>query len=143
MLSISHTAKTFPKLPYEEMKNAILGKNFNLSLAFIGAVRAQALNKKYRNATYVPNVLSFPLGKGAGEIYITPVVAEREAPKYNLTKKGYIGYLFIHGLLHLKGYPHGATMERAEKKFMTLFHLKQDFVSQLTQLHTKELKNLR
>ncbi|MFZ2253072.1 MAG: rRNA maturation RNase YbeY [Minisyncoccia bacterium] len=124
MLTVSHTTKSFPSLPYEEMKDAILGKKYSLSLAFIGEKRAQALNKAHRNATYVPNVLSFPLQKDAGEIFITPVVAEREAPKYSLTKKGYIGYLFIHGLLHLKGYPHGATMEKAEKKFMELFKMK-------------------
>lgn len=124
MITISHTAKSFPSLPYEEMKDAILGKKYTLSLTFVGKVRAQALNLAYRKATYVPNVLSFPLQNDAGEIYITPTVAEREAPKYSLTKKGYIGYLFIHGLLHLKGYPHGATMERAEKKFMELFKMK-------------------
>lgn len=106
------------------MKDAVLGKKYTLSLSFVGAVRAQTLNKSYRNATYVPNVLSFPLDKNTGEIYIAPSVAKKEAPKYSLTEKGYIGYLFIHGLLHLKGYPHGATMEKAEKKFMTLFKLK-------------------
>ena len=124
MVSISHTTKSFPSLPYGEMKDAILGKKYSLSLAFVGEKRAQALNVAHRNATYVPNVLSFPLQKDAGEIYITPAVATREAPKYSLTKKGYIGYLFIHGLLHLKGYPHGATMEKAEKKFMEAFALK-------------------
>lgn len=124
MVTISHTSKSFPKLPYSEMKDTVLGKKYSLSLAFIGKVRAQALNAQYRNATYVPNVLSFPLQKDIGEIYITPTIAEREAPKYDLTKEGYIGYLFIHGLLHLKGYPHGATMEKAEQKFMKLFSIK-------------------
>jgi len=124
MLYLSHSARTFPTLPYEEMKDAILGKKYTLSLTFIGKVRAQSLNQKYRNATYVPNVLSFPLSENAGEIYIAPSVAEKEAHKFSLSPKGYVGYLFIHGLLHLKGYPHGATMERAEKKFVSKFNLK-------------------
>jgi probable rRNA maturation factor len=124
MLEISHSAKKYPKLPYEDMKNAILGKSYSLSLIFIGATRAQGLNMEYRNATYVPNVLSFPLTKDTGEIYITPIVAKKEAPKYGMTANGYIGYLFIHGLLHLKGYPHGATMEKAEKKYTALYKLK-------------------
>ena len=124
MLYLSHSARSIPTLPYEEMKDAILGKKYALSLTFIGKVRAQSLNKTYRNATYVPNVLSFPLSDVAGEIYITPSVAEKEAPKFSLSPKGYIGYLFIHGLLHLKGYPHGATMDRAEKKFVSKFNLK-------------------
>ena len=106
------------------MKNAILGKNYTLSLTFVGSTRARVLNKTYRNATYVPNVLSFPLTTDTGEIYIAPSVAEREAHKFSLSSTGYTGYLFIHGLLHLKGYPHGATMEKAEKKYSALFKLK-------------------
>jgi probable rRNA maturation factor len=123
-LIISKSAKSYPKLPFEEMKNTILGKSYALSLTFIGEQRAQALNKAHRNATYVPNVLSFPLAKNAGEIYITPLVARREAHKYSMKPDGYIGYLFIHGLLHLKGYPHGATMEKAEKKYIAQYRLK-------------------
>jgi probable rRNA maturation factor len=124
MVHISHSARTFPTLPYEDIKNAVLGKKYELSLTFVGKVRAQKLNKEYRDATYVPNVLSFPLSEAMGEIYIAPSVAEKEAKKFSLTPKGYVGYLFIHGLLHLKGYPHGATMERAEKKFVSQFKLK-------------------
>lgn len=123
MFSVSHTSRTYPKLPYEEMKNAILGKKYELSLTFVGRKRAQTLNKAYRGATYIPNVLSFPLDTQVGEIYITPSVAEKEAGKFSLSPHGYIGYLFIHGLLHLKGYPHGATMERAEKKYLDHFNL--------------------
>lgn len=123
-LSISHSTRTFPKLAYEDVKNAVLGKSYSLSLIFVGAKRARDLNKKYRNGEYVPNVLSFPLTKDTGEIYITPIIAKTEAKKYRMTPNGYIGFLFIHGLLHLKGYPHGATMERLEKKYCGLYKLK-------------------
>ncbi len=122
--TLSHRTRTYPKLPYEAMKDTVLGKNYMLSLIFIGEKRAQALNAKHRNATYVPNVLSFPLDKNTGEIYITPRVAEKECKKFGMTPHGYIGFLFIHGLLHLKGYPHGATMERLEKKYTALYKLK-------------------
>lgn len=123
-LLISHTAKSYPKHPYEAMKDAILGKSYALSLTFVGEKRAQDLNKAHRNASYVPNVLSFPLDQKMGEIYITPVVAAREAHKFNLSTKGYVAFLFIHGLLHLKGYPHGATMDRAEQKYIKLFGIR-------------------
>lgn len=122
-LIISKSVKTYPRLPYQEIQEKILGKSYALSLIFIGEKRAQALNTKHRKATYVPNILSFPLTKDAGEIYITPNVAQKEASKYEMTSTGYVGYLFIHGLLHLKGYPHGATMEKLEKKYCTLFKL--------------------
>lgn len=122
-LSISKSIKTFPKLPYQEIQEKILGKSYSLSLIFIGEKRACALNKTHRNATYIPNVLSFPLTHDTGEIYITPNVAQKEASKYEMTSTEYIGYLFIHGLLHLKGYPHGDTMEKLEKKYCRLFKL--------------------
>lgn len=125
MIYLSHSARTYPKdLPYAKMKDCILGKKYELSLTFVGKTRAQALNKKYRDATYVPNVLSFPLSETMGEMYITPSVAEKEAHKFSLSPRGYIGFLFIHGLLHLKGYPHGATMERVEKKYIAQYNLK-------------------
>jgi probable rRNA maturation factor len=116
-------SRTRPLLPYEEIKNTILGKSYTLTLVFIGKDRARSLNKTHRNATYVPNVLSFPLDQKTGEIYITPTVAKHECKKFNLSPKGYIGYLFIHGLLHLKGYPHGDTMDRAEKKYVAQYKL--------------------
>jgi probable rRNA maturation factor len=123
-LIISSRAKKYPRLSYESMKNAVLGKGYELSLTFLGEKSARDLNLAHRKASYVPNVLSFPLSKKAGEIYIAPKVANRESKKYELSPEGYIGFLFIHGLLHLKGYPHGATMDKAEKKYMKAFRLK-------------------
>lgn len=123
-LSLSRTARSHPKLPYESIKNAVLGRSYELSLVFVGERRARALNQTYRGATYVPNVLSFPLSENAGEIFITPEIAKREAKKAEMSFKGYVGFLFIHGLLHLKGYPHGDTMEKAEKRYTKRFNLK-------------------
>jgi probable rRNA maturation factor len=123
MLDIVRIAHHIPSLPYEQIAHAILGKKYNLTLAFIGEKRAQDLNKKHRGKTYIPNVLSFPLDTITGEIYICPLVAKREARKFAMTVPGYIGYLFIHGCLHLKGHGHGATMERAEQKYVRQFAL--------------------
>ncbi|HEU4677637.1 MAG TPA: rRNA maturation RNase YbeY [Candidatus Paceibacterota bacterium] len=122
--TISSTVRRFPTLPYEAMKDAVLGKEYTLALTFIGERRAKVLNVSYREATYVPNVLSFPLSDTAGEIYICPRVAAREAKKFSLSKNGYIGFLFIHGLLHLKGHLHGDTMDKAEKRYVARFNLK-------------------
>ena len=119
--SITNTVKNYPTHPYQAIKEAILGKHYQLSLVFVGPTRAQTLNQTYRHKSYTPNVLSFPLTADAGEIYICPQVAAREASDYQLSVSGYTAFLFIHGLLHLKGYEHGATMERAEKKYMKRF----------------------
>jgi probable rRNA maturation factor len=105
------------------MKNDILGKRYDLSLQFVGPSRAQKLNATYRQKTYTPNVLSFPLAPDTGEIYICPQVAVKEAAKYNLSKDGYVAYLFIHGLLHLKGHDHSDEMDKAEQKYLRKFSI--------------------
>jgi rRNA maturation RNase YbeY len=121
--ALTSTIKQYPTLPYEEISRAILGARYDLSLVFIGNTRAQNLNRIHRQKEYVPNVLSFPLSDTMGEIFINPHIAKKEAKDYNLTPDGYIGFLFIHGCLHLKGYDHGEEMERLETRFMKRFSL--------------------
>lgn len=116
--SLASTVKSYPVFPYETMKNDILGKRYNLSLQFVGPARAQKLNATYRQKTYTPNVLSFPLTEDTGEIFICPQVAAKEAAKYNLSVSGYVAYLFIHGLLHLKGFDHSDDMDKQEKRYL-------------------------
>lgn len=125
MLTISNTTRTaYPKHPYEDMYRDVLGSRYELSLVFIGRDRARALNKDYRGKTYVPNVLSFPIEDNLGEIYICPSVAKREAKKFDLTYKGYIAFLFIHGLYHLKGHDHSDAMEKLEQKLLKKYTIK-------------------
>jgi rRNA maturation RNase YbeY len=121
--SIAHTIRDCPCLPYQQMKNDILGTSYCLSLVFVGSNRAQTLNRLNRKKDYVPNVLSFPLDKNHGEIFITPKVAEKKARQRGMTTIGYIGFLFIHALLHLKGMSHGDTMDRLERKYCTKYNL--------------------
>ena len=124
MFTISSTVLHYPKrIPYARIKNSILGNRYELSLVFVGTKRATALNKKFRKKSYSPNVLSFPLTKTVGEIVICPHIAKSEAAKFNLSPDGYIAYLFIHGLLHLKGHDHGDTMEKKERKYLKTFKI--------------------
>lgn len=122
-VSITSSVKAHPSHPYELIKNDILGKRYSLSVAFIGSTQAQKLNKEHRNKDYVPNVLSFPLTKTDGEIFIAPSVAKKESKKFGMTSDGYIGFLYIHALLHLKGLDHGDTMDKAEKKYCLKYNL--------------------
>lgn len=115
---VQSSARSYPKLPYAKIAEDILGADYQLTIVFVGSTRAHKLNSTYRGKTYIPNVLSFPLTRKVGEIYITPTVARKEAPSFGLSYRAYIGFLFIHGLLHLKGYDHGDTMESLEQKFM-------------------------
>jgi len=121
--SITSTVKKYPVHEYQAIKDAILGKRYTLSLVFIGTKKATRLNEQYRQKTYSPNVLSFPLDACTGEIFICPRVAQTQAAKYNLSKDGYVAFLFIHGLLHLKGHDHSDTMDAQEQKYLTRFNI--------------------
>ncbi len=121
--TLSHTTRTYPALPYEIIKKDLLGREYELSLVFVGNARSQRLNQTYRNKSYIPNVLSFPLDDTHGEIFINPTQALRDSKKHDMSPKGFIGFLFIHGLLHLKGHPHGDTMESAESRYKKKYHL--------------------
>lgn len=120
--TLTQTTKgKLPSLPFLRMKNAVLGADYELSLAFIGDIRSRRLNKTYRDKTYAPNILSFPLSKHSGEMFINPNTAKKQAPSFGRTYENYIAYLFIHGLVHLKGFEHGSRMERVEAAFRTKF----------------------
>ena len=122
--AIRNTTKgRLPHLPFKHMKEAVLGKNYDLSLAFVGETRGRSLNKIYRHKNTVPDILSFPLEHTVGEIVITLKKVFREAKQSNVSTRNFMGYLFIHGLLHLKGCKHGHVMERREKKFLKQFYL--------------------
>ncbi len=115
-----HNAKLWAGLPFEKVAQAVL-PGWEISLVFAGAQRARSLNLRLRDKSYVPNVLSYVVGDKNGEIIICPSVAVREAPHYHLSPATYHLYLFIHGLLHLEGRAHGATMEKWEQKLLARF----------------------
>jgi len=94
---------------------------WDISLVFVGPTKARTLNKQLRGKDYIPNVLSYVVGEKSGEIIICPSEAAKQAPDYSLPPTTYHLYLFIHGLLHIKGRAHGVTMERCERKLLAQF----------------------
>ncbi len=121
MLDIRNfTRSTPPRVPFEKIAEGLL-PGWEISLVFAGETRAQSLNKQLRNKDYTPNVLSYESGKKSGEIIICLPVARQEAPSYGLSYTQHIAYLFIHGMLHLKGHPHGSTMDRLERAALARF----------------------
>ena len=101
----------------------MLGKDYELSLVFIGATESRKLNNKWRQKDKPTNVLSFPLSETAGEIFITPSKAKKEAPSFDRKYDNFTAFLFIHGLAHLKGLDHGDEMEAIEAKARKKFNI--------------------
>ena len=103
------------------MKKHVLGDSYELSLVICGDTLARAMNRKYRKKGYAANVLSFPLSKKEGEIFLNVRAAEREASKYGVSASDRAALLFVHGLFHLKGLKHGTQMEAAERRVLKRF----------------------
>lgn len=120
---LNKTKVRLPHLPFAVIKNEILGPDYDLSLVFVGDRESRKINIKSRGRNYIPNILSFELDENAGEIFINPFEAKRQAGDFDKTHSKFIGYLYIHGLVHLKGMSHGSTMERTEARFRKQFGL--------------------
>ncbi|MFA5095250.1 MAG: rRNA maturation RNase YbeY [Candidatus Paceibacterota bacterium] len=104
-------------MEFEKIKQDILGKEYSLSVAFVSEKKSREINKKYRNIDKPTNVLSFALDKNEGEIILCKSTIRKELKKFGRTFEQLVGYLVIHGMLHLKGMEHSSRMERAENKY--------------------------
>lgn len=110
-----------PRLPFVYIKNTILGDKYELGVSFLSPQKQKEINLKFRKINKTTNILSFPLSKNSGEITFDLSKVKKEAPLFSMSYSHFLKYLFIHGLLHLKGYDHGDIMERQEKKFLKMF----------------------
>ena len=115
------------KMPIGLLRRAadiILGKKYELSLVICGDALSRSLNKRHRGKNKITNVLSFPLSKSSGEIFLNPRQATRESKNFGRTHKNHLIALFIHGLLHLKGFDHGQKMDKREVSFKRQLRLR-------------------
>jgi len=118
---LNKTKGKLPRLPFVQLKNKILGEDFELSLVFVSPKESHKINFVYRQKDNPTNVLSFPLSKNSGEIFLDCKTSAKDAPNFDMTPTKFLLFLVIHAMLHLKGYEHGSTMERQEKKFLKIF----------------------
>ncbi len=101
-----------------------------LSVTFVSNERIQEINREYREKDYPTDVISFALeemGEGEiavsgmdlprilGDIIISVKKAREQASEYGHSFDREMGFLAVHGLLHLLGYDH---MNEEEEKIM-------------------------
>ena len=92
-----------------------------ISLVFVSLGFIQELNKKFRNKNQPTDILSFE-GSGEdwdlGELVICGPKVQSQAKEHGLSEREELGYLLIHGVLHLLGYDHGRGDPKAEEMFL-------------------------
>lgn len=123
--------------------------NIWLAVSFVKEKRIKELNKAFRNVDKVTDVLSFPMLNIAypqkvkefqsdinpdgslylGDVVICKKVAKKQAKKFNHSKKREVGFLALHGLLHLLGYDHiksedEAVMTQKSKEILDSLNIK-------------------
>ncbi|HBT47345.1 MAG TPA: rRNA maturation RNase YbeY [Peptococcaceae bacterium] len=102
-----------------------------VSVTLVNDAEIRRLNRTYRGVDAPTDVLSFPLrdaGDGEppikggeedlllGDIFISLETAERQAAAYGHSLEREVGFLALHGFLHLLGYDHD-TPDREEVMF--------------------------
>ncbi|WP_163539599.1 rRNA maturation RNase YbeY [Gracilibacillus sp. YIM 98692] len=112
--------------------------NAELSVTFVDDEEIRKLNLEYRDLDYPTDVLSFALEEEVeeelvitgdelpvilGDIIISVDKAQEQAIAYNHSFKRELGFLALHGFLHLLGYDH---MEKEEEKQM--FHRQEEIL---------------
>lgn len=120
---INKTKDNLPRLSFVDMKEKVLGKDYDLSLVFINEKEINELNKKHRNVDSATDILSFPLDKNSGEIFICLKKTEEMSKEFDRSYENFLAFLFIHGLVHLLGFDHGDKMEKEEIKYRKIFKI--------------------
>ena len=78
-----------------------------VSVALVDNEHIQQLNKRYRQQDQITDVLSFPQDDELlGDIIISLPRAESQAREYGHSLAREVGFLTVHGMLHLLGYDH-------------------------------------
>ena len=91
-----------------------LARDAALTLRFVGAAEARALNRRFRGRDYATNVLTFAYDAPADDadapvqadvVICLPVVAT-EARAQRKTLRAHLAHLVVHGVLHAQGMDH-------------------------------------
>jgi len=101
-------------LKRERQEHPSYGRVPDLLIALVGQGRIRELNKKYRGKNRVTDVLSFP-GNGLGEIVICLREVKKNAKRFGSVFEKELAQVLIHGILHLLGYNHEVSEEKAKE----------------------------
>lgn len=95
-----------------------VNENYEFNVIFVSNKKIKELNKTYRNIDKETDVLSFPDEDGnyIGDIFISLEKAKEQALEYKHSLSREVGFLTVHGYLHLLGYDHQTKLEEKEMR---------------------------
>ena len=91
-----------------------------LSVLFVTSDHIRQLNARFANEDHATDVLAFPMMEeedGAlllGDVVVCPTVAEKNATQLGHGLSAELDALVVHGTLHLLGYDHQETEDKAK-----------------------------
>jgi probable rRNA maturation factor len=99
-----------------------------LVVVFVTSGEIRRLNRLYRRKDYSTDILSFqPAEKSSvGELVLCLPIIRRQSKRTGLSEKGELGYMIVHGALHLLGFDHMKPKDEAK-----MFALQDSLYAQL------------
>jgi len=125
------------KLLYDVANEVVQTEELNMdpeiSLLLVDDQEIQSLNNKYRGINHPTDVLSFAMedeiegedipdfvvleeNNILGDIVISLETAQKQAEEYGHSLEREVGFLTVHGMLHLLGYDHCTEEESAKMR---------------------------
>lgn len=110
------------------LKSEGITDDCEISVTFVTNEKIQEINREYRGKDKPTDVISFALEEGdedepivgvptqrvLGDIIISIPKTKEHAEEYGHSFERELGFLAVHGLLHLLGYDHGTEEEEKE-----------------------------
>lgn len=96
-----------------------LNPSLQLTLVFVDEPEGKKLNLTYRSKNRATDVLSFEAlePNSLGELVLCTPVLKTQAKEHDLSFRFEVGYMLLHGVLHLLGYDHEKGKAEAEQMF--------------------------
>ena len=118
-----------------ELLNKIANEKKTIELILVNNETMQKINLEQRKVDQTTDVLSFPLEDfphfPLGSIVINSDLAKIKAKEFNHSLNDEITLMFIHGLLHVKGFDHecdSGEMRKEEEILINKFHLPKSLI---------------
>ena len=96
--SITNKTKINPSISgliFRKIKDEILGKEYELSVAFENSKAMRKLNRTYRDKDYATDILSFPISKTEGEIIICEKIANKKSKLHSREPENFLYFLHL------------------------------------------------